>query len=176
MSECKTCPNAAGFKLCNQPYALCSKAKCVLNKNNVYTCYCENFKGCSMGTKKCSELKPFIDKQGRQRIFSTFSPQFGKQGDTLNTGYAKKWANCLNQKCVVDPNDPKKSICKCVVATGQEVSYNKKLENVSGASLDSFLQTAAYWESCLGQNLLKINQNAYEKNKKPENKKPENKK
>ena len=26
--KCKTCPNSAGFKLCNQPYALCSKADC----------------------------------------------------------------------------------------------------------------------------------------------------
>ena len=72
------------------------------------------------------------------------------------------WANCLNQKCVVDPKNPKKSICKCVVATGSIVTYNdKKLESVSGASLDSFLQTVQYWNSCAGVNILKINQDAY---------------
>ena len=79
-----------------------------------------------------------------------------------NFGNAKKWANCLNQKCVVDPKNPKKSICKCIVATGTEVTYNdKNLENVSGASLSSFLQTVQFWESCLGENILKINQEAY---------------
>jgi len=161
--KCKTCPNSAGYKLCNQPYALCSKADCVLDKKtNTYTCYCENFKGCSMGTKNCEQLKPYSDKNGNKIIFSTFSPEFGKKGYTLNTGPAKSWANCLNQKCVVNPKNPKKSICKCVVATGTEVTYNdKKLEHVSGSSLDSFLQTVQYWDSCLGVNILKINQNAY---------------
>ena len=160
---CKTCPNPNGFKLCNQPYALCSKADCVLDKKtNRYICKCENFNGCSMGTKKCKELKPYTDKNGNKIIFSTFSPEFGKKGYTLNTGPSKKWANCLNQKCVVDPNNKHKSICSCELASGTEVTYNdKSLKNVSGASFDSFLQTAQYWESCLGENLLKINQDAY---------------
>jgi hypothetical protein len=163
LKKCKTCPNPAGLKLCNQPYALCSKANCVLDKKtNTYTCYCENFNGCSMGTLECDQLKPYTDKDGQKIIFSTFSPEFGKKGYTLNTGPAKQWANCLNQKCVVDPKNPKKSICKCIVATGTEVTYNdKNLENVSGASLSSFLQTVQFWESCLGENILKINQEAY---------------
>lgn len=163
MPDCKSCPNPNGFKLCNQPYALCSKADCVLDKKtNRYICKCENFKGCSMGTLHCKKLKPYTDKNGDKIIFSTFSPEFGKKGYTLNTGHSKKWANCLNQKCVVDPNDKTKSICSCEFASGTEVTYNdKSLKNVSGASFDSFLQTAQYWESCLGENLLKINQDAY---------------
>jgi len=160
---CKTCPNPNGYKLCNQPYALCSKADCVLDKKtNKYICKCENFKGCSMGTESCANLKSYTDKKGNKIIFSTFSPEFGKKGYTLNTGPSNQWANCLNQKCVVDPKNPKKSVCSCVVASGTEVTYNdKSLTNVSGASLDSFLQTTQYWESCLGENLLKINQDAY---------------
>lgn len=164
--ECKDCENPAGFKLCNQPYALCSKANCVLNrKTNTYTCKCENFNGCSMGTEECSKLAPYTDDEGKNIIFSTFSPEFAKQGFTLNTGPAKRWANCLNQKCTINPKNSKESICECEVATGPEVTYNdKSLENVSGASFDSFLQTAQFWESCLGVNILKLNQEAYKIN------------
>ena len=171
--KCKTCPNPNGFILCNQPYALCSKANCDFDKKtNTYTCYCENFNGCSMGTIECSKLKPYTDKDGKQIIFSTFSPEFGIKGYTLNAGNAKKWANCLNQKCIVDPKNPKKSICKCIVATGPEVTYNdNKLENVSGASLESFLQTVQYWNNCLGINILKINQEAYKIKKHKKDKK-----
>ena len=82
-------------------------------------------------------------------------------------GPAKKWANCLDQKCIVDPKNPKKSICQCIVATGTEVTYNlKNLDNVYSASFDNFLQTALFWKSCFGENLLKINQDAYTKYKK----------
>lgn len=163
--KCKTCPNPNGFKLCNQSYALCSKAFCEYDeKTSLYVCKCENFNGCSMGTKECSELAPYTDNDGKSIIFSTFSPEFGKQGFTLNNGNAKAWANCLNMKCVVDPTDNTKSTCFCEVASGTEVTYNDtKLEDVSGASYDSFLQTAGFWESCLNENLLKINQEAYDK-------------
>ena len=178
MPECKTCPNPNGFKLCNQPYALCSKADCVLDKKTKkYICKCENFNGCSMGTKHCNALKPYTDKNGDKIIFSTFSPEFGKKGYTLNTGPSKNWANCLNQKCVVDPNNKNKSICSCEPASGTEVTYNdKSLTNVSGASFESFLQTAQYWESCLGENLLKINQDAYKMKEKLEKIEKKNKK
>ena len=51
--KCKTCPNKFGLNLCNQPYALCSKADCIFNKKkNTYKCYCENFNGCSLTAKK----------------------------------------------------------------------------------------------------------------------------
>jgi hypothetical protein len=39
-----------------------------------------------MGTKNCKELKPYTDKNGNKIIFSTFSPEFGKKGYTINTG------------------------------------------------------------------------------------------
>jgi hypothetical protein len=74
--KCKTCPNSAGYKLCNQPYALCSKADCVLDKKtNTYTCYCNNFKGCSMGTKNCEQLKPYTVTENRKNRNFAYSKQ-----------------------------------------------------------------------------------------------------
>lgn len=162
------CSNPIGLKICNQPYALCSKAFCEYDKiTNQYICKCENFNGCSMGTKECSELAPYIDEHGKNVIFSTFSPEYGKLGYTLNIDNAKSWANCLNMKCEVDPTDKTKSTCYCEVASGLEVTYNDtKLQDVSGVSYEGFLQTAQFWERCLGENLLKINQEAYEKKNK----------
>ena len=45
-----------------------------------------------MGTLECSKLKPYIDKHGRQIIFS---PEFGKKAYTLNVGLSEPHKNFI---------------------------------------------------------------------------------
>ena len=77
--NCKTCPNTYGFNMCNQPYALCSSAKCTLvsgtsgSTDAIYKCYCDVELGCSTGTQPCSSLKPFT-LNGKIYIYSTYNP------------------------------------------------------------------------------------------------------
>jgi len=167
-SNCNTCPNPDGFNLCNQPYALCTSAKCDLvsgtpgDPNAIYKCYCDIERGCSMGTQACNTLAPFTSN-GTQYIFSTYNPKQLNQGYSLVTCPASgTLINCLNKICTVDPKDPRKALCYCspessggspwiaVNKTGEPCSCN----NLSGATSGAFSSTVKFWQQCKNINIM----------------------
>lgn len=119
-----------------------------------------------MGTQPCNTLRPY-KQNGVQYIYSTFSPKQLEQGYSLVKCPASgRLINCLNKLCVVDPNNPTKSICYCSPQNSGSSSYwvtQKKNDepcscnNLSGATANAFNSTVNYWKQCLNINILKLN-------------------
>ena len=171
-TNCKPCKNNFGFNLCNQPYALCTSAKCELIKGTEndsipkYKCYCDVEIGCSMGTKSCNDLKPY-KKDGKYFIYSTFNPKQLKENYKLTYCNNGNLINCLNKICYIDPYNHKKSYCFCNLQpfTGLNNNWvtmskkNKKCScnNLSGAITSSFNDTVIFWKQCKNINILNLN-------------------
>jgi len=149
--------NKSSYIMCNQPYALCTSAKCVPNPDNYNQtiCNCDIEHGDSIGTKQCDQLKGYIENNIKY-IFSTFSPlQSVKQGKKILHCDAKyPWSNCLNQKCEVDPRDPKKAICACDlvkskkdwITFGGNANPSACANNYfSGAYFDDYKSAMKFW-------------------------------
>ena len=69
---------------CQQPYALCSMAKCIpsTTEPNKLLCFCRTFDGVSLSQgemESCSQLQPFR-RDGVDYIYSTFSPKMLEYG------------------------------------------------------------------------------------------------
>jgi hypothetical protein len=114
-NNCIAYDNPYGFNLCNQPYALCTSAKCIASDNpNIVTCNCPIEIGCSMGTVDCSTLEPFTSNSV-DYIYSTFNPSqyFEKNMNSYKYPNNINYASCLNQICTIDPSDPTNAICQC---------------------------------------------------------------
>ena len=108
---------------CQQPYALCSMAKCIpsTTEPNKLLCFCRTFDGVSLSQgemESCSQLQPFRS-DGVDYIYSTFSPKMLEYGFTprqfpahvAGTSTPLSWANCMNQRCTRLPNN--KALCNC---------------------------------------------------------------
>ena len=108
---------------CQQPYALCSMAKCIpsTTEPNKLLCFCRTFDGVSLSQgemESCSQLQPFRSN-GVDYIYSTFSPKMLEYGFTprqfpahvAGTNTPLSWANCMNQRCTRLPNN--KALCSC---------------------------------------------------------------
>jgi len=98
-------------------FALCTSAPCQINPSdsNYAICDCVVESGANWGKTTCEERIP----QGTV-LRSNFSPiQAGPPSylKALVCEDAPMWASCLDALCTVDPKDPTKAKCKCLVAT-----------------------------------------------------------
>ena len=140
------------YKMCNQPYALCTSAKCVPNPKNYNQtiCNCDIEHGNSIGTKSCDQLKGYREKNVNY-IFSTFSPLQSEHGrKVLNCGKEYPWSTCLNQKCEIDPQDKTKAICACDLVQSDKdwITFGKKPcanNYYSGAYMEDYKKTMDFW-------------------------------
>ncbi len=103
------------YQICDQPYALCTSARCLPDpKDEKRTiCFCTAQEGKSLGKTECQTRKPYQDKIGLTRLFSTFSMEEFPEKNVLQCPANASWSNCLDSPCVVDPTDPTKAICSC---------------------------------------------------------------
>lgn len=109
----------ADMWLCNQPYALCTKAPCQLaaEGSSVATCSCLVEDGYSIGFTACAERAP----QGSS-VISTFSTiDVTASSRSLVCPDGGLWANCLDMPCEIDANDPSRAFCLCQTAASGEV-------------------------------------------------------
>ncbi|MGA8164334.1 MAG: hypothetical protein WB791_04825 [Waddliaceae bacterium] len=110
------------FNICDQEYALCTSAKCIPDPNNSgnVICVCEVRQGKSLGLTPCNQRAPYTDEDNVRHVISTFSLEDFPSKRVMTCPSGKPWANCLDQKCIVDPRDPSKAICVCqTVRTGE---------------------------------------------------------
>lgn len=134
--------NTKKMQLCSHPYALCTSARCVPQPgdSNQAICFCDVLEGVSMSTVPCDNLRPSIDKNGIQTVYSTFSYEQAREGkEILKCPGNTSWSWCLNKRCTVDPSDPDTAICLCdVVRTNDDwITF--------GGDCDLSTCTTAYW-------------------------------
>ena len=115
--------------------------------------------GCSLGTQSCDSLKPF--KLGSLDVnYSTFNPiQVASNCNKVliypnESNSTKEFANCLNQVCIKDPLNAKKSFCFCPTATsdvwetvGSSINVNPDIILSAATQLGS-QQTASFLNDC----------------------------
>jgi len=163
-NNCTTCSNFGGFNACSQPYALCTSAKCKKTSYdpNMSVCSCPIESGCSLGTQECSTLAPYSES-GINYIYSTFNPSQLTQPGMAILPYNepnRPWANCLNQKCIVDPTNSSNALCYCPLTTSNTWTafgsrYIKDPNIYLSASTPAAEKVAnSYMESCNGVNFL----------------------
>lgn len=129
-----------GAYLCDQRFALCTDAPCVPSKTDpgVVICNCViEDSGYSVGFKSCDERAPSGDK-----LHSNFSTALVTSTSRSLTCPAQyQWANCLDVPCTVDPKDPTRVNCDCLlVKTGPSVTFGG---NCDAATCSSVIWSAA---------------------------------
>lgn len=120
-------------------YALCTSASCEqdpINKH-ILNCSCDVNYGPAVGLNDGTN---FNNLQGN-KVYSLYSGinQNLLSKQTCNKG---NWGDCLNQICIIDPNNPKKAICECLkVSFSPWITFQYKTNpkpcncnNSSGAS------------------------------------------
>jgi hypothetical protein len=101
-----------GAWLCDQRYALCTKAKCLPSKSDpkISVCRCKVKRGYSVGFKTCKQRAP-----KKTRLHSNFSLQdVTKRTRVLECSAKGLWVQCLDVACHVDPDNPRRAKCQCV--------------------------------------------------------------
>jgi peroxiredoxin len=111
-----------GAYLCDHRYALCTDAACVPSKSDPSIVICDCFvkTGWAVGFKSCAQRAA----KGNT-LHSNFSTQLVTSATRVMT-CAKNdpWAECLDVLCEVDPHDPRKAKCQCVLfKTGPSVTF-----------------------------------------------------
>lgn len=169
--KCHPCANQYGYNLCNQPYALCTSAKCksVPNVPNMTICECPIKNGCSLGTQDCSSLQPF-NYNNVDFIYSTFNPsQITEEGMNIYT-YPNKYntstefSNCLNQICVIDPKNNNTAFCLCPLSKNNNwlsFGYNYNTNPniyLSGSTIENYKNSANFLYHC---NKISIDANVF---------------
>jgi hypothetical protein len=145
--NCVAYDNQYGYNLCDQPYALCTSAKCIKSPQdpNTAICSCSVENGCSMGLEDCSALQPF-SSNGVDYIYSTYNPSqfFEKNMNLYEYSDNSQFANCLDQICTIDPLDSNNAICQCQLSTNSSwVALDSKYNTnpniyLSGAPYDTY--------------------------------------
>ncbi len=135
--------NATDSKMyaCNQQHALCTSALCVPQPGDPSKaiCFCDVETGLNMSTSPCDKLRPSIDANGIQTIYSTLSFEQFKQGKLgMKCPSGTPWTWCLNKRCTQDPFDPQKAICVCDVKRTQEWT-------TLGGNCDTSTCKTGYW-------------------------------
>jgi hypothetical protein len=145
--------------MCKGRYALCTSAPCrkIKNKQGKTSCKCIIENGYNFATKSCNRLKPHKMQNGTRRIYSTFSINELKNGKKITECPKQfEWSDCLNHKCVVDPNNSKKAICECTLRKSNKNwftmgSYNNNNKcsssKWSGAHKNDFYATRKFWNN-----------------------------
>jgi len=102
-----------GAYLCDHRYALCTDAACVPCDCLVKTGWAVGFKSCAQRAAKGNTLH------------SNFSTQLVTNATRVMTCPKNDpWAECLDVLCEVDPHDPRKANCQCVLfQTGPSVTF-----------------------------------------------------
>jgi peroxiredoxin len=124
-----------GAHLCDQRFALCTDAPCVPSKTDpgivICSCVVED-SGYSVGFKSCDERAPSGDS-----LHSNFSTALVTSTTRSLTCPAQyQWANCLDVPCTVDPTDPTKVNCDCLlVKTGPSVTFGGNCDTGSCSSV-----------------------------------------
>jgi hypothetical protein len=143
--------------MCKGRYALCTSAPCkkIRGKPKKTSCKCLVETGYNFATKPCNQLKTKKMKNGNRRIYSTFSINEMNDGKKITECDKKyEWSDCLNQKCKVDPKNPKRAICECILrklnknwlTMGANNNSKKcKTSKWSGAHKKDFLNTRNFW-------------------------------
>jgi len=98
-------------------FALCTSAPCQIDTSDskYAICDCVVESGVNWGKTTCEERMP----QGTE-LCSNFSPiQAGPPSNlkALVCENEPMWASCLDAPCTVDPKNPTKAKCRCLVAT-----------------------------------------------------------
>jgi peroxiredoxin len=111
-----------GAYLCDHRYALCTDAACVPSKSDPSIVICDCFvkTGWAVGFKSCAERAA----KGNT-LHSNFSTQLVTNATRVMTCPKNDpWAECLDVVCEVDPHDPSKAKCQCVLfKTGPSVTF-----------------------------------------------------
>jgi peroxiredoxin len=100
-----------GAYLCDQRYALCTKAKCEPSKSNpkIAVCRCKVQRGYSIGFKSCQARAA----KGN-RLHSNFSVQDTAKTRVMECSAKGLWVQCLDVACRVDRDNPRRALCQCV--------------------------------------------------------------
>jgi peroxiredoxin/uncharacterized membrane protein YphA (DoxX/SURF4 family) len=101
-----------GAFLCDQRYALCTRARCVPSKSDpkIAVCSCKVTHGYSVGFKSCEARA-----QRGSRLHSNFSLQdVNSKTRALKCSGRGLWAQCLDVVCQIDPDHPDRAECQCV--------------------------------------------------------------
>jgi len=111
-----------GAYLCDHRYALCTDAVCVPSKHDpkIVICDCLVKTGWAVGFKSCTERAA----KGNT-LHSNFSTQLVTNTTRVMTCPKNDpWAECLDVLCEVNPHDPRKANCQCVLfQTGPSVTF-----------------------------------------------------
>ena len=113
--------------VCEHQFALCTSAHCIPQPGDPTKaiCFCDVEEGKSLSTVPCDSIKPSTDDNGIRTVYSTFSlkqAQAGLKGMKCPDG--TPWTWCLNKRCTVDPEHPKKAICTCdVMRKGEWLTF-----------------------------------------------------
>jgi peroxiredoxin len=114
--------HVAGTYVCEQRYALCTNSSCVPSQSDpsIVICDCVVESGYSIGLSSCRRRAP----RGNT-VYSTFSTQLVTSSTRVMTCPASSpWANCLDVICKLDPGNPDKARCQCLlIKTGPSVTF-----------------------------------------------------
>lgn len=139
-----------GSVICTQPYAICASAPCMPIPGNMRSalCSCKVETGASFGNTSCNYRKSQKVAYGLTQIISTYSFAEAKTNPVMSCPAGTPWTNCLDAKCIIDPNAPGRAVCTCKVVTiGKYVTYGGNCNTDScktflwsGATNKAFLQ------------------------------------
>lgn len=103
--------------VCNQPYALCTSARCIplAESLNEAICECVTERGASIGFTSCEKRKPKLNKYKTISLVSTFSFVQFTTKKSMNCPQGMPWTNCVDMPCTVDPQNKKRALCKCKI-------------------------------------------------------------
>lgn len=107
--------------ICDQEYALCTSARCIPTPGSAThaICDCVVEKGKSAGYKTCKERMPVQNKYQVTSLISTFSFEQFATKRPMNCKEGLPWTNCVDMACTVDPQNPKRALCNCMIDSSQ---------------------------------------------------------
>lgn len=130
-------------KVCQNKYALCTSAPCIPDPNDPdkrAICKCDVEKGDNFGMTDCDARQPKTLKDDGQYVVSTYSFKQAPEKKVLLCDSGNPWTDCLDQPCIVDPNNPDKAICSCKLhTTGEFYTY--------GGNCDKSTCKTSYWSA-----------------------------
>lgn len=126
--------------VCDQEYALCTSAPCIPDPTNEKRaiCFCNVQQGKSFGQTSCLQRKGSTDPFGVKILTSNYSLVEYTTKKTMTCPDGNPWTFCLDKKCTVDPQNPKRAICIC------DVLHTKKFITLGGNCDTKTCQTG-YW-------------------------------
>lgn len=118
------------YAMSKMPYALCSKAKCMVSSTDVHTaiCYCpvfgftEDWQGVSVGPHDYQISQPVKKNEKWVSVVSNFSFANSesklKQPETCQFAHETAWANCFGVRCQIHStgnNGDMMATCQCPI-------------------------------------------------------------